>query len=309
MCSVNVFGIITGYLYAGREKHSSYSIIKLLVAFVLYSALVTIGIKKIYPEAINGKVELIKNLFPFGVRLWYITAYFFVFFMIPYMNQFIRAIDKKTYLRFMCILAIMFCVLSEIRDFFGISTGYSCFWLIFCYFVGGYIKTYKIELKKSISLLLFASSCLVLFCLNVCTQIINIGFVDKIYGRLLAYTSPFIVINSISIFLFFKTINVNNQHIRGILKICSGSALAVYIIHAHGLVLDNVFYPLMPSKLNDNPFYFLGFGLAVVICVFLCGIIIDIIRLKIEHLIKIDGIYKKISEKLDSILLWNCEAK
>ncbi len=309
MCSVNVFGVITGYLYTGREKHSSFSLIKLLVAFVLYSVLVTICIMKIYTDAIHGKGEIIRNLFPFGTRLWYITAYIFVFFMIPYMNRFIKAIDKKNYLRFLIILVILLSVLSVVGDFFGLYMGYSCFWLIVCYFLGGYIKIYKIELKRKISLLLFFGSCFVLFLLNVSMQFLNSNFIYKLYGKILAYTSPLIVINSISIFLFFKTINVCNQKIRKILKICSTSAYAVYIIHAHGLILDNVLYPLMPTRLNNNPFEFLGFGLLVVVVVFLFGIFIDIIRLKIEQLIKIDSFYKRISGKIDSLLLWGYEDK
>lgn len=310
VCSVNVFGIITGYLYSGREKHSSYSLIKLLVVYILYSVFVTFVIQKIYPESIQGKIQLITNLFPMlGVRLWYITAYLFVFFMIPYMNLFIKGIDKRTFLRFLCIVAILLAVFSMVKDFFGISMGYSCFWLIFCYYIGAYIKIYKIDIKKSVSLLLFTGSCLFVFMVNICSQLLNINLIDKIYGRLIAYTSPFIVLNSVSVFLFFKSIAVNNKYIKEILKICSGSALAVYIIHAHGLFLDNILYPLMTGRLNDNPLFFMGFGLIVVLLVFVGGIIIDVIRIKFEQLVKVDNLYKKIANKVDTILLWNSENK
>lgn len=310
MCSVNVFGIITGYLYAGREKHSSYSLIKLLVAYIFYSVLVTFVIKAIYPESIKTKIQLINNLLPIlGGRLWYITAYVFVFFMIPYMNLFVKLIDKRHYVRFLGIIAVLLGLLSMVKDFFGISMGYSCFWLIFCYFVGAYIKLYKIDIRKSVSLLLFTGSCLFIFMVNVSTQLLNINFIDKIYGRLITYTSPLIVLNSVSVFFIFKAINVSNKYIKETLKICSGSALAVYIIHAHGLFLDNILYPLMPAKLKENPLKFICFGLIFVFLVFVGGIIIDIIRIKFEKIIKIDNFYKKIATKVDTILLWNCEKK
>ena len=98
MCSVNIFGMITGYLYAERKNYKTISIIKLILTYLLYSFIITAVFFLIFPESIASTKDLLQSLFPFlGSRLWYIKAYIFVFFMIPYLNLFISACDKKNF--------------------------------------------------------------------------------------------------------------------------------------------------------------------------------------------------------------------
>lgn len=128
MCSVNVFGLLTGYLYSERNTYKYISIIRLIFEVIFYSALITILVLFIRPEWITGKKELLESLFPFGTRLWYITAYIFVFCMIPYLNVFIQNCSKTAFRNLLFVLFLLFslCTTFGLKDFFGIAMGGSC---------------------------------------------------------------------------------------------------------------------------------------------------------------------------------------
>ncbi len=304
MCSVNIFGIITGYLYIDRESYHSLSVIKLIYSVLLYSAIITLFIKYFHPEFIKNKQKFLEAIFPFGIRLWYITAYIFVFFMIPFLNIFVKNCPKQVFKVFICILTFFLSVLTTIgmKDYWGLLRGYSCLWLIYCYFLGAYIKINKIHFKKKYLLFCLIISICILLCFNMLSMLYKSKQFTKIYYAWRDYTSPLIIINGLCIFLLFKDLNIFNKGIKNILAICSKSALSVYIIHAQGLVLDNIIYPFMPRRMNYNPIMFIILGFAIILFIFLSCIIIDMIRLRFEKMCKIDKIEQKISIGLDKLL-------
>ncbi len=304
MCSVNVFGIITGYLYVDKESYHSLSIIKILYSVLFYSFIITLFIKVIHPEFINGKQKFLEALFPFGIRLWYITAYIFVFFMIPFLNILIKNCSKQTFFVFICLLTILLSGFTTIgmKDYWGLLRGYSCFWLIYCYFIGAYIKTNNVKINKKCLLIYLIISVSILFALNIFSLLNGSTFLAKTYFTWRDYTSPLIVLNGICIFLLFKDSNLSNMHIRKILAVCSNSALAVYIIHAQGLVLDNFIYPFLPNRIKHNSLRFFIVGFMVVIIIFVYCLTVDIIRQWIEKKCKIDVLEYKLSKHLDKLL-------
>ena len=304
VCSVNIFGIITGYLYVDRETYHTISIVKIIYSLFLYSIVITLFIKFVHPEWIKEKQKLIEAMFPFGIRLWYITAYFFVFFMIPYLNIFIKNCPKVDFFVFLCVLTLLLSILTTVgmRDYWGLRRGYGCFWLIYCYFIGAFIKNNQINIKKNILIFCIFSSVVFLFGLNILSLAYKSKQISRIFSHWMDYTSPLIILNAICVFLLFKDLNTSNGFLQKILVICSNSALSVFIIHAQGLVLDNIIYPFLPRRVKYNSLRFFMLGFAAVILIFVYCIIVDIIRLQIEKLCKIDFVQKKISKGLDKIL-------
>lgn len=146
MCSVNLFGLITGYLCVEKKQHRHLPLLRILFQVLFYSFIITILVKNLRPEWILGTRNFIESLFPFGSRLWYVTAYIFVYCMIPYINNFIASCDKNMLKRFLMItFFLLSCVTTfGLKDYFLINMGYSCFWLIYMYFIGAYIRKYNI---------------------------------------------------------------------------------------------------------------------------------------------------------------------
>lgn len=304
MSSVNVFGLITGYLYSQRNTHKYISIIRLIIEVLFYSILITVLVYFLKPDWIRGKMNFVESIFPFGTRLWYTTAYIFVFCVIPYLNIFVRNCERKDFSNLLKILFVLLsiCTTFGLKDYFSINMGYSCFWLVYMYLIGAYIKVYNVRFRKNLVIFVYVLTVAILFAWSVVNQLFKNHISDVIYTRFLAYSSPLILLNAICTFLFFRDIDVRNAVISKLLEIISASALAVYIIHAHGLMLDNIVYRALSTSLELNPLLFLLFGFMWVIGIFVICIITDILRLQIEKLSGFILSEQKIANQIDSFL-------
>lgn len=153
MSSVNLFAIISGYLYIDKKVNYN-SIINLIITTLFYSVVITSIAFFLFPEIFSNLKILISGLFPPVIdRYWYLVSYVFLFFCIPYINIFIKNIDKTILEKLIFIIFILFCIISIFGyvDYFRINEGYSPFWLMYCYIIGAYLKLYDLpySLKKN----------------------------------------------------------------------------------------------------------------------------------------------------------------
>lgn len=146
--SVDIFGIITGWLYSERKSIKNSRIIELWSVVLFYCLVIPsiFYIFNLYNIRRLGITEMIKSYFPIlDGRYWYIVCYTFLFFIIPYINLFIDSLTKEKFKKFLVIVFILLSILPNICflvDFFKINNGYSPFWLIYLYMLGAYIKKY-----------------------------------------------------------------------------------------------------------------------------------------------------------------------
>ena len=243
--SVNIFGIITGWLYSERKNIKNARIIELWSIVLFYCLVITSAfyIFNFYNIRKSGITEVIKNYFPvLDGRYWYIVCYTFLFFVIPYINTFINSLSKEKFERFLIIIFILLSILPNLCflvDFFKINNGYSPFWLIYLYMIGAYIKKYinaneikNINTKIIVSLLLA-------FILNSLVKIVT----NRILGHsvkeewFINYISPFII--SASIYIVIKFIGLTIKDYKAI-RYLSSFAFAVYIIHSQILIFKYI---------------------------------------------------------------------
>jgi len=131
--SVNIFAIISGYLYVNQKKPKNKNIINLILIMLFYS----IGISLVfylfnfYDVRSQGFRSLIMNTFPFlSGRYWYIISYIFVFFMIPFLNLIISKINKKQFKKILIVLFILLSIIPTLFlniDLFKTSYSYNPF--------------------------------------------------------------------------------------------------------------------------------------------------------------------------------------
>ena len=125
-CSVNLFGLLSGYLKIDRPTRYE-SIIRILIQTFFWCMIITFVCALFFDQRNIG--SLLNNLFPFiGDRLWYITCYLFVFIVSPYLNKLAANLTQKSYKKLLIVLAVLMSVVPTffIRDFFHIvNDGYS----------------------------------------------------------------------------------------------------------------------------------------------------------------------------------------
>ncbi len=301
---INLFGFLSGYLLYKKEKINKKRIIGILGTTIFYSFIITIiffafnlydvkntpfNIVDLKNYIINGYINintmpnlLISSLFPMLYNeYWYVTCYLVLYLCTPYLNTFIKNVDRKKYKKLLVLLFILFTIPQFLinYDFFKINNGYSVFWLIYCYLIGAYISKYQKENDYKSTKLIFVGiiSLIIATILNIITnkyRLNNMG-IDWLYLRFLDYISPFNVLLSLCIFLLFLKIDIKNNNILNrIVSFLAKASFAVYIIHVHPLIFYKYIKGLLSFSLKYNTLniILITFGTACTIYL-ICAII------------------------------------
>ena len=302
--SVNIFCIITGYLYITKKNIKTKNIINIIINVLLYSSIIVLIFYtfNLFNVRNLGKLYLLNSIFPSMIgRYWFITCYFFLFFMIPYINYFLSKLTKEQFKLLLIILFILLCIIPELfcYDYFRIENGYSPFWLIFMYMVGAYIKIYNINITSKNEII----SMIIITLINSIVVILtkNLLNISSLYYYLgTNYNSPLMLISSILFFDLMRKVEIGNNFICKLGKY----SLAVYIIHCHRLVYDWI---IKERMLFIKPYNFaievlVLIGIAILI--YLVCSFIEFVRLKVFKLIKVDELEEHFGNKMDEVLSW-----
>lgn len=306
-CSVNLFALLSGYLYLDKNVKTS-SITKIWISTLFWCAVLTI-ISVIYIPGIGIK-QIISYLLPYSAdRLWYITCYTFCFFLIPFLNKCLSLFKKEELQRLLIILFILMSLITTftIADRFHIvSNGYSGLWICYMFIWGGYLKKYGIKGTGlyMISIIL----CLNAFMLVTSSYLFELLFKtvdpDKIL-ILYRYSSPFIVINSLLLFyIFVELVRIRNSRtVKWIFRLSAVSS-GVYIIHAHPFILDHIIVFNTFKTILSHESFIVSFILltAVVIAIYvLCGLA-EFARQKLFQLLHMEKLSNWSANVIDFIV-------
>ncbi len=302
--SVNIFAMLTGYLYISKEKISTNSIIKLLFVVAFYCVLITVlaffGCRELLID--NKKLIIASLVPPTAGRYWYITSYVLLFFMIPYISVLLKTISKETFEKMIVILFILLSVITTfgLKDYFEINRGYSPFWLIFCYITGAYIKLYGnlFKLSKLKKCIAIAVNIMLILLIEILIKK-SVGISASFHE----YSSPFIYINSILILEVFTEIKFEKVPRKFVLSL-SNASFGVYIIHSHILIYDNLITGRFKWFGNLNPMLWLICFVLVNASIYLLCYACEFFRGYIFKIAHVDKISKKLSDKVDSALGW-----
>ncbi|MBQ3527934.1 MAG: acyltransferase [Clostridia bacterium] len=309
-CSVNVFAMMTGYLYGERKSIRTSNLVNLILTVAFYCIVVT-GIFLVFrPEDLaDGKTVLFSLFPPISGKYWYFVSYVFMFLMIPIMNKLISVMTKK---QFFSLLIMLFTLLSVVTtfglfDYFRINMGYSPFWLMFCYMAGAFVRLYVKEERLSkarvfMAVAFIANNALVVV-LWLATEIVfrePLGFETYV-----GYVSPLTVCNALIALCLFSSLKIKNKAVCKVLKSLSGGAFDVYIIHCHPLVL-RLFFENKFAGLSDcfvlNALAVI-FGTIAAVYVICYGI--WLLRSILFKALGINKLCGRIGSKLDCILPLN----
>lgn len=279
-CSVNLFAMISGYLYAARTKVRFSNLIGLLTNLEAYSLLMTVVLYIFSSSFLVDAPSILGSLFPMTTgAYWYLTSYVCVFLLIPWLNKLVQSLTRQQHAALLGVLFFLFCLIPTLMgtDFFVIQDGYSPFWLIFCYLTGSYIRLYKEQITGRIRRrwypvlllgnILAAMTC---YCLTIC------GFLpESVFENIIKYISPLTVGNAVLIMLMFLDISISGSRCQRIVQTLSAAAFDVYVIHCHQYFYDIFIrgrFAFLPS-LSPAAAVFLLIGILVIfylVCTISC---------------------------------------
>ncbi len=301
ICSVDVFVIITGFFLStnvySSEKHLN-RLIKILLCTQIISVIVGIFCVVIFNEKVST-TDMIRTVFPtFTNTNWFITSYFLLILISPFLNKLMCVLGQKTLRNFLILLFFGLCFFPTVSFQYRIVTktvpGVAILFALL-YMIGGYIRKYNINVKRA--LLIFVSLCFLIFLSKVFLDILILNFpfisnklgvelVSKYSDKFFEYSSFLVVLAALALFLCFKNLTLNfNFKINKYISELAACSLTVYIFHDQQILRKSILWDKIVNidLLIRGQFEILLLPLAVVltsICIYLISYMLHIIFVK-----------------------------
>jgi surface polysaccharide O-acyltransferase-like enzyme len=301
--SVDLFGILSGYLGIHKKRPGSYRVTELVIIVLFYCVLITAFMRVLFPDSCQGVMGIVTGLFPpIEGRYWYITCYIPIAILQPYINRGVSSLSKEAHRKLVLIMILVFAILPSATriDLFVFNHGYSFVWLLCLYIIGAYIKrTDLFKDRKRIrieSLLLLIASLVFVLLVNIVVFTITNGKI----GYLVEYISPIVLLMAICILFLFRDIKC--EKLAKQLMVLSASSFDVYIIHSHILIFN---YLLLDAFVWIGKLGTLLIPLSILFCgmaIYIACSIISVIRIFLFKLIKFNYVIRIISKMIDNIV-------
>lgn len=289
MCSINIFGLISGYVGYGR-KIKIENLFKMWLRVIFWTTVITMVFLLIDKSRVNGLV-IRKTFLPIiSQTYWYITAYFIVAILSPVTNWIVKRTNNWVVFICLCIVTV---VLSIIHP----TSGNNAVWLLLLYFYGAVLKKTGIAANKlAIPGIIGYVMSVLLTWIAVKLQESGIIIWNRFLWGLWGGRSDGLWPSSISmllaaLFLLQTGINLKlSKKTTEVLRKMTPLIFSVYLIHVHPLVfevLKNAFVPLITKQAWIVAFVVLIVSMLIFV---LCA------GLDIPRSILFDKIEKKIKE-------------
>lgn len=289
--SVNCFGLISGVV--GYKQYNFANLIYLWMILCFYSVFYSIYL---YLKNQITKEKLILSFFPILIkRQWYFNSYFSMYLFLPLINKGICYLNRKTYRNIIFLLIEFFsfyyiiAVLLGKGDYNFLNYGYSPLWLIILYIIGGYFGKYLIQNINKFKNYYFIYFLIYIFASFFTSEIYFILLIlkKKNSSIFISYLSPTILLQAISLLMFFSRINIKSNILIKIISFFTPLTFSVLPIHCFlftkKINIMIIFFRWIDT-INFNMIFFKIYGLSIIFY-FICTFI-DYFRLKLFKLIK-----------------------
>ena len=296
---VIIFVMITGYFGIQNKKTLNIKKIFLLIFETLFYSIIFYLLFIILGKANFSIDSILHNFFPITFKsYWFMTVFIVLYFLIPYINIFLKSMTRNTYLSFLFTCILFFFVLQILtgQNYYSSEIIY----FILFYSIGAYLYLYKDNFfsKKNNSKLCMMLSISILILSVVIIDLIgkNNYSIVKHSTHLFNLFSPVCLLLAISIFSLFINNNIFNNKIINKISSC---VLGVYLISENILIRSVLWKDILKVyKFVNSPLLILHM-IGSIILIFIICILIDLIR---KHTIEIliIKIYNKTLKKLDN---------
>lgn len=212
ICGVNLFVMISGYFGIKGSIHSFTKLYGIIVLFSMLSFLIGV----IFFDMQISITSMIKTLLlPFTSQYWFLKCYLGLFVLAPLINKGLHLLSTKELRRLVIILTIISIYSGWIgrNNMIGMN-GYSLFHFIYLYVLGFFLSHDKISNTTQIH------QWILLGTISMSTNIALAFITDFYYGEFeniywkvaIAYDNPFVILTSISIFMYFAKLKIKNTH-------------------------------------------------------------------------------------------------
>lgn len=241
MICVPLFIITTGYLMKNKTLSKKYyfGISRVLIIYLI-DAIMYLGYNSIYYNDSFSIKHIIASILKFDIGYsWYIEMYIGLFLIIPFINLIYNNLKSKKEKQ---ILIITMFILTSFQGIFNIKyTLIPDWWIniypLTYYFIGCYLKEYKINISKITNILLFVIVLIISWLINIYFSKGN-NFIWGVYND---WGSIFNVLTSTLIFIFIINLNLSklSNRLKKIIVKISELSLGIYLTSS---IVDDFLY-------------------------------------------------------------------
>lgn len=289
-CSIEMYGMISGYV-SNTKKVKLSRIIGMWFQVIFYTLVITCLLRLLKIGNVNERLLLFDVCMPIiNNKYWYFTAYFALFFFMPLINNALDKFEENDLKKLFVILIVVFSILTIINDNYA-ADGYSFVWLLVLFVEGGIIKRVNLLDNVSNKVLIF------LFCLFiVITWLPYYFFESRIF---IEHTSPTILCASISLLIIFSRLNIKSKAIELLTPLVFG----VYLFQCNEIIWNSIISGAFDFVKNCNMIFTICYMFIFAFIIFIIGVVVEWIRVKLFKLLKIDYVIIKISNVFDHVLI------
>lgn len=220
---VNIFVLISGW-FSIQFKTKGFVKLFAICSFFAFIGYTTYLLYNDIPFSVGQILRLIKRSFFVlsSKTWWFVQLYFILMFFSGPINQYVERTSQKMLRNAIIVLLFINVYLGWVHKVEFVIDGYNLFNFIMLYLIGRYLRLYwKNDYKGYKDLLVFLGAAMVTAFLTI--------VVHKRGGdvfHMLGYNSPFIIIGSVAVLLWFTKMHFQNQ----LINYMAASSLAIYLV-------------------------------------------------------------------------------
>lgn len=293
---LNCFVLITGHFLVD-SKFKARSVLRVAGAAAFYLVALLLISRAVDPrgQLVATPVAILKTI---NSSYWFVKTYIGLYFLAPFLNILVHAIDRRSYRRLLVVLLV---TLSVIPTLLPVQFVFSeLAWFVFLYLLAGYLKQgdFTSVFSPPRLVTVFAASLAFIWVSMVGFSALGIGGLGLYFAGL--QTVP-VLVCSVTLFLLFRELRVPSK--RWINEIAA-TTFGVYLIH------DNPFFrPVLWERIaKGSQFYAAGLvflhALVVIPAVFIVCSAVDMLRIRAVEQPAMRLLDALFSRRLDSFDAW-----
>ncbi|MGG0658365.1 acyltransferase [Rummeliibacillus pycnus] len=220
--AVSLYVLVSGY-FLTKSKFKLKKLVSLFMEVSFFSTVIYL-VNVLVGNVDFNVVMFFKSLFSvFTGGYWFVTVYFVMYALSPFMNKLIDHMDKKEHGN-LIITGLLVCNIWQFiypHALVGVSNGYGLVYFLFLYILAAYIQKYEFLIKDFNRNLYLFMYFFVAFINSL--LIYRTGLMDQLYS----YNSPLVLIMAYCLFQYFKKLKIKSPNINFASKFVFG----IYLIH------------------------------------------------------------------------------
>lgn len=287
--AVNCYVLISGYFLVTKKNfHMKKNSIFMVAGCFLYDNLLLhasrfsplISLERFFHVILPVRYE----------AYWFVTAYFGLYLLSPFLAQFARSMTKQQYVKFLIVTTFLFGFYSFFApdsDPFKMHGGYSTLWFMVLFFWEGYIQLWNFSISEGKAFMVYGISCIFTFLSSwpVHGLLKMEGFKVGKFGLngFYNYNSPTVWLASLALFFVFCKIEIENRWFRKLILWMGPLTFGVYLIHMNHHVAKELrgHWIHVSHVYSGGSLVFLGHMMVTVLGIFAVCLLIDWMRLKL----------------------------